>query len=93
MRVMVIVKASKGSEAGEMPDQKLLADQARGQVQSPSHAAGEVPHLAPGVLREADSGEARDNRSGVTQAIVEHHFHGELGGLLLGERFIRAGVD
>ena len=26
MRVMVIVKASKSSEAGEMPDQKLLAE-------------------------------------------------------------------
>jgi hypothetical protein len=29
MRVMVIVKASKGSEAGEMPDEKLLRDMGR----------------------------------------------------------------
>ena len=29
MRVMVIVKASKASEAGEMPDQKMLAEMGR----------------------------------------------------------------
>ena len=29
MKVMVIVKASKSSEAGEMPDQKLLTDMGR----------------------------------------------------------------
>ena len=29
MRVMVIVKASNASEAGEMPDQKMLADMGR----------------------------------------------------------------
>jgi hypothetical protein len=29
MRVMVIVKATKNSEAGEMPDQQLLADMGR----------------------------------------------------------------
>ena len=29
MRVMVIVKASKASEAGEMPDEKLLTDMGR----------------------------------------------------------------
>ena len=29
MRVMVIVKASKASEAGEMPDQKILTEMGR----------------------------------------------------------------
>ena len=41
MRLMVIVKASKGSEAGEMPDEKMLA--AMGQFNEELVKAGVMP--------------------------------------------------
>jgi hypothetical protein len=44
------------------------------------------------ILDDAREAKARQGRDANIQAIVEHHFHSELGGLLLGERFIRAGV-
>lgn len=49
-------------------------------------------HVLNRILEDARDAKNRQGRDANIQAIVEHHFHGELGGLLLGERFIRAGV-
>ena len=39
MKVMVLIKASKDSEAGVMPSQQLLADMAKGAAFAPLTAA------------------------------------------------------
>jgi len=49
-------------------------------------------HVLNRILDDARDAKHRQGRDANIQAIVEHHFHSELGGLLLGERFIRAGV-
>lgn len=49
-------------------------------------------HVLNRILDDARDAKLRQGRDANVQAIVEHHFHSELGGLLLGERFIRAGV-
>lgn len=42
------------------------------------------------IYEDARTSKLRQGRAANVQAIVEHHFQSELGGLLLGERFIRA---
>jgi hypothetical protein len=49
-------------------------------------------HVLNRILDDSRDAKLRQGRDANVQAIVEHHFHGELGGLLLGERFVRAGV-
>ncbi|HTV20659.1 MAG TPA: hypothetical protein VMG12_18375 [Polyangiaceae bacterium] len=49
-------------------------------------------HVLNRILDDARDAKLRQGRDANVQAIVEHHFHSELGGLLLGERFVRAGV-
>jgi hypothetical protein len=49
-------------------------------------------HVLTRILEDARDAKNRQGRDANVQAIVEHHFHSELGGLLLGERFIRSGV-
>jgi hypothetical protein len=44
------------------------------------------------IFDDAREHRLRQGSEANVQAIVEHHFHSELGGLLLGERFIRASV-
>jgi methyl-accepting chemotaxis protein len=49
-------------------------------------------HVLNRILEDARDAKLRQGRDANVQAIVEHHFHAELGGLLLGERFVRAAV-
>lgn len=49
-------------------------------------------HVLNRILDDGRDARLRQGRDANLQAIVEHHFHSELGGLLLGERFVRAGV-
>jgi hypothetical protein len=49
-------------------------------------------HVLNRILDDARDAKNRQGRDANIQAIVEHHFHAELGGLLLGERFIRASI-
>jgi methyl-accepting chemotaxis protein len=49
-------------------------------------------HVLNRILEDARDAKLRQGRDANIQAIVEHHFHTELSGLMLGERFIRAGV-
>jgi MotA/TolQ/ExbB proton channel family len=44
------------------------------------------------ILDDAREAVSRHGRDANTQAIIEHHFQVELGGLLLSERFVRAAV-
>ena len=44
------------------------------------------------ILEDARAAKARQGGDANVQAIIEHHIHDELGGLLLGERFVRAAV-
>ncbi|HWO10205.1 MAG TPA: hypothetical protein VNN80_12015 [Polyangiaceae bacterium] len=44
------------------------------------------------ILEDARESKLRHGREANIQAIVEHHVHSELAGLLLGERFIRVAV-
>ena len=44
------------------------------------------------ILDEARDARLRHGRDANVQAIIEHHIQSELGGLLLGERFVRAAV-
>jgi hypothetical protein len=44
------------------------------------------------IFDDAREHRLRQGSEANVQAIVEHHFHNELGGLLLGERFIRASI-
>jgi hypothetical protein len=49
-------------------------------------------HVLNRILEDARDAKLRQGRDANVQAIVEHHFHSELGGLLLGERFVRSAV-
>jgi hypothetical protein len=49
-------------------------------------------HVLNRILDDARDAKLRQGRDANVQAIVEHHFHAELGGLLLGERFVRSAV-
>ena len=49
-------------------------------------------HVLNRILEDSRDAKNRQGRDANIQAIIEHHFHGELGGLMLGERFIRSGV-
>lgn len=44
------------------------------------------------ILEDARDARLRHGRDANVQAIIEHHIQSELGGLLLGERFVRAAV-
>lgn len=69
MRVMVIVKASKGSEAGEMPDEKMLA--AMGQFNEELVNAGVM--LAGEGLHPTSKGK-RVRFSGSSRTVVDGPF-------------------
>ena len=69
MRVMVIVKASKESEAGVMPDAKLLADM--GRFNEELVKAGVI--LAGEGLKPSSAG-ARVKFSGSTRTVVDGPF-------------------
>jgi methyl-accepting chemotaxis protein len=49
-------------------------------------------HVLNRILDDSRDAKNRQGRDANVQAIIEHHFHAELGGLLLGERFIRASI-
>lgn len=49
-------------------------------------------HVLNRIIDDARDAKLRQGRDANVQAIVEHHFHAELGGLLLGERFVRSAV-
>lgn len=44
------------------------------------------------ILEDAREAKRRGGPEASTQAIIEHHFQAELGGMLLGERFVRSAV-
>ena len=69
MRVMVIVKASKDSEAGVMPDPKLLADM--GRFNEELIKAGVI--LAGEGLKASSFG-ARVKLSGHTRTVIDGPF-------------------
>lgn len=67
MRVMVLVKASRESEAGEMPDTRLLADMGAYNerlVKAGIMQAGEGLHPSSKGVRVKFSGDARSVRRG-----------------------------
>src|SRR6185503_1498897 len=69
MRVMVMVKATKGSEAGEMPDQKLLTEM--GQYNEELVKAGIM--LAGEGLHPSSKGK-RVRFSGTTRTVIDGPF-------------------
>jgi hypothetical protein len=82
MRVMVIVKASKQSEAGEMPSPQLLADM--GKFNQELMAAGIMidgggVHPSATGARVRFSGKDRRVTRGPFGNTSERHCHGDLG--------------
>ena len=65
-----------------------------GKELSEHHGSGRDPNDASrvlsGVVRDIQSAAARDPRAVNTQAVIESAFQSELGGLLMGERFVKA---